>query len=315
MNSEEILRMHSISEEEKAKIGKIAEGILTIDKKPVKNPICVIVGGQTGAGKSGLMAYSSKMFPDDNVIILEDDTLRHFYPNEQQISVDFPDEYIAITNQLTNGLTSSLFNKFAQQGYNLIFHQTLKNTRIADEGIVMLRDQGYSIVVRGLAVNNFESRLSMIERCLGQLEYKGYCRNVTTSDHDITYKGMPDTLGYIEENKRYDVFEVFKRGETPDTPQLVYAKVNEDRPFDVYNIATHPEVSTQDDSFGFMNAKDAVVTTREEDRVSFLEGYPERIEEVEASPYLNPTINQQVLELKNLVGLNAVLTGETLLEQ
>ena len=51
MTSEEILKKYSITPEEKAKISEIAEGILTYNKKPVDKPICIIVGGQTGAGK------------------------------------------------------------------------------------------------------------------------------------------------------------------------------------------------------------------------------------------------------------------------
>lgn len=312
MNREEILKMHSISEDEKKKIGEIAEGILTLNKKPVEKPVCVVVGGQTGAGKSGLIAYSSKMFPDGNVIVIEDDNLRAFYPNAQQISIDFPNEYAAITNQLSNGLTSELFNKFAQKGYNLIFHQTLKNTRIADEGIVMLREQGYSIVVRGLAVNQFESRLSMVERCLGEIEHQGYCRTVTTSDHDITYNGLPNTVEYIEQNGRFDVLEIFKRGETPDNPELVYAKVNEDRPENVESIALHPEVSTEDQSFGFDNVKEAVLAAREESKEEFLEGYNERMSEVKSSPYLNPVILGQALELESLVGDNSAIPEPSL---
>ena len=312
MNREEILKMHSISEDEKKKIGEIAEGILTLNKKPVEKPVCVVVGGQTGAGKSGLIAYSSKMFPDGNVIVIEDDNLRAFYPNAQQISIDFPNEYAAITNQLSNGLTSELFNKFAQKGYNLIFHQTLKNTRIADEGIVMLREQGYSIVVRGLAVNQFESRLSMVERCLGEIEHQGYCRTVTTSDHDITYNGLPNTVEYIEQNGRFDVLEIFKRGETPDNPELVYAKVNEDRPENVESIALHPEVSMEDQSFGFDNVKEAVLAAREESKEEFLEGYNERMSEVKSSPYLNPVILGQALELESLVGDNSAIPEPSL---
>ena len=307
MTSEEILKKYSITPEEKAKISEIAEGILTYNKKPVDKPICIIVGGQTGAGKSGLIAYSAKMFPDGNAIILEDDSLRHFYPNEQFLSETYPNEYIAITNQLTNSLTSDLFKKFAQTGYNIIFHQTLKNTRIANEGIPMLKEKGYSVVVRGLAVCNLESRISMIERCLGQLQYKGYCRNVTTSDHDNTYNGMPDTLQYIEENGRYDVLEIFRRGKELEYPHIVYANTNPDRPGAVMNISKHPEVSRGSRPMGHESAKDALLAAREEDRVEFFSGtdcrkpYDDRLEEIQSNPYLNPVISEQLYELKGLI--------------
>ena len=301
MTKEEIIKQHSITEEEKMKIAASVESIITLGKTPVENPVCVIIGGQCGSGKSGLMAYSSKMFPDYNVIMLEDDGLRHYYPNEQQISVDYPDEYIAITNQLTNGLTSYLFNKLADQHYNLIFHQTLKNNRIADEGIEMLRQKGYSIVVRGLAVSDFESRMSMINRCLGQLSYNGFCRFVTTADHDNTYNGMPNTLQYIEDQGKYDVLEVFQRGEKPDEPIVVYARMNPDRKDKVNEILSHPNVSFRDIFDGYPCVRDAVVTTRKKDREFFMGTYERRYLNAINDPSLNAPIKGQIFELDAMI--------------
>ena len=307
MTKEELIEKYSLSDEQKEKIFEIAVGILTYNKTPVDKPICVMVGGQTGAGKSGLIAYSTKMFPNGNVIVLEDDALRHFHPYDQFLAENYPDEYIAITNQLTNDLTKKLFEKFAEKGYNLVFHQTFKGPRIANEGIPMLREQGYSIVVRGLAVSEFESRMSMVERCLGQLEYKGYCRNVTVSDHDNTYRGMPGTVEYIEQNGRFDVLEIFKRGTEIEYPKLIYAKTNPQRPGAVVNISKHPEVSRETNTFGYADAKDAILKGREEDKADFLAGdesrapYKERMEEIESNPYLTPVISEQVLDLKALI--------------
>ena len=50
--------------------------IWTDDKFPVKNPIAIIIGGQTGAGKSGIISYSKKMFEDGNVVVINSDEIK-----------------------------------------------------------------------------------------------------------------------------------------------------------------------------------------------------------------------------------------------
>lgn len=312
----EIIAKFDISEEQKEKIFNSIIQNLTLGIEPVENPVAVIVGGQTGAGKSGLMAYSHKMFDNKaflaydgsdyagrwikgNVVQIEDDEFRAYFPNERQIALEHPDEYIQITNKLTNELTAKIFQYCAENKYNIIFHQTLKNTRIADDGIVKLKDLGYAIVVRALAVNEFESRMSMIERCLGQIETKGYCRNVTTSDHDKTYNGMPDTLDYIEKNKRYDILQVFQRGKKVDEPLMVYTRINPESD-KLKILSTFPYLLSFDMYFGFGSAKEAIEEIRERAGKKFMENAEIRIGDAKRQKG-NESIKNQIAELEKKI--------------
>ena len=312
--SQEIIDKYSISEEQVEEIfQKIIEN-LTLTARPVENPVAIIVGGQCGAGKSGLMSYTHKMFGsepylpfdgstppqgefiEDNVVQIEDDEFRAYFPNEREIALKYPEEYIQITNKLTNNLTARVFEWLSQHSYNIIFHQTLKNTRIADDGIVKLKNLGYAVVVRALAVNELESRMSMIERSLGQLQKKGYCRNVTTADHDKTYFGMPDTLDYIENNGRFDILQVFKRGPENDEPIMVYTKINPNS--DTLSVlSTFPYLLTVDVDFGYNSAKEALIATRAEEREKFLPLAEKRLGDVKKQQG-NRVISSQIVELE-----------------
>lgn len=286
--SQEIIEKYTISEEKKDEIFNAIIQNLTLNAQPIENPIAIIVGGQCGAGKSGLMAYSHKMFDNrpfldytgesvqenwirDNVIQIEDDEFRAYFPNEKEIALKYPEEYIQITNKLTNEITARVFDYISKHKYNIIFHQTLKNNRIADDGIMKLKDLGYAVVVRALAVNELESRMSMIERSLGQIECKGYCRNVTTADHDNTYYNMPETIDYIENNKRFDVLQVFKRNayDKIDEPEMVYTITNPNST-NLKLLSTYPYLITFDADFGYKSAKEAVIKTREAEINKFL---------------------------------------------
>lgn len=314
--TKEVIENFNISEEDKEQIFKTIIHNLTTDKKPVEKPVAVIVGGQTGSGKSGLMAYTHKMFDNpsflaydgtnlhkdwikDNVIQIEDDEFRAYFPNEREIALEHPEEYIQITNKLTNELTAKVFEYCAKNKYNIIFHQTLKNNRIADDGIMKLKDLGYAIVVRALAVNELESRMSMIERCLGQIETKGYCRNVTTSDHDKTYTGMPGTLEYIEDNGRFDILQVFKRGKKVDEPIMVYTKINpESSKLDI--LSTFPYLISYDVDFGYTSAREALEQTRKQEQRKFLERAEIRIGDAKGKRG-NRMTSSQIVELERKI--------------
>ena len=65
---DKILQEYKLSDEEHKELYNTIKRIWTLDKFPVENPIAVIIGGQTGAGKSGIISYSQKMFDDRNAI-------------------------------------------------------------------------------------------------------------------------------------------------------------------------------------------------------------------------------------------------------
>ena len=201
----EIYRKYKLSEEEHMELyGKIKK-IWTMDKTPVDNPVAVIVGGQTGAGKTGLIIYSKKMFADGNVVVINSDEIKPFHPKSEEIAREYPGEYTWITAQESEDWTSRLFGEVRNEGYNIIFEVPMKNNRIADDAIVDLLNKGYTVIVRGLAVCDLESRLSILERYEEQVAKRGWGRLVLPEHHDATYNGMPNTIKYIEETGRYDI--------------------------------------------------------------------------------------------------------------
>ena len=50
---EKILKEYKLNDEDHEYLYETIKRIWTLDKFPVENPIAVIIGGQTGAGKSG----------------------------------------------------------------------------------------------------------------------------------------------------------------------------------------------------------------------------------------------------------------------
>ena len=266
MEEQDILRKYKLSQQEHDLYYKIIKRTYTSGKIPVKDPTAVIIGGQTGAGKSGLIGYSTKIFRDGNVIIINSDEIKPFHPQSEEIARLYPKLYTKITDQESNTWTSQLFEELRREGYNVIFEGTMKNNRIADESITELEDLGYTVIVRGLAVCDLESRMSILERYEGQVAKKGWGRLVVTDHHNQTYHGMPNTIDYIEQNGRYDILEIFARGERPDEPICVYSAHNPNSRNKIERVVSgKSHVSKHARAFGFDGAKDSVLSTREEE--------------------------------------------------
>lgn len=276
-----ILEKYKLTEQEHEYLYQMIKRIWTSDKFPVENPIAVIIGGQTGAGKSGIISYSQKMFEDGNVVVINSDEIKPFHPDSEEIAKNYPDLYTKITDQESNTWTSKLFEDVRNEGYNIIFEGTMKNNRVADEAIVELMQKGYTVIVRGLAVCDLESRLSIHERYEAQVATKGWGRLVVKNHHDQTYNGMPNTIEYIENEQRYDILELFRRGETPDSPELVYAVHRQDAIEKIQeSVGEKGFVSKTTRKFGYKNSKEAILATREEDYDRVLSTCEKRFKEI-----------------------------------
>ena len=278
----ELLEKYKLSQEEHDEIYNIIKRVWTFDKMPAKEKIAVIIGGQTGAGKSGIISYSLKMFEDGNVVVINSDEIKPFHPKAEEIARLYPELYTQITDQESNTWTSRLFEELRQEGYNIIFEGTMKNNRVADESITELRDKlGYTVVVRGLCVCDLESRMSILERYEEQVASKGWGRMVVPSHHNQTYVGMPQTIDYIENTGKYDVLEIFKRGNIPSEPVLIYSQCN---PSSVEKISEslegRPYISTQTQKNGCISANQAINIGRNRDYDKVLLTYPERLKAI-----------------------------------
>ena len=266
MNEEELLKKYKLTEEEHNQYYDTIKRIYLGGKTPQKNPVAIIVGGQTGSGKTGILGYSSKMFVDDNVIVINSDEIKPFHPKSEEIAKDYPQLYTKITDQESNTWTSRLFEEARREKYNIIFEGTMKNNRIADESIRELKKLGYTVIVRGLAVCDLESRISILERYEGQVTTKGWGRLVVPEHHNQTYIGMPNTIDYIERNGLYDVLEIYARGEEPSEPILVYANhniANKEKTDEALKDKEY--VSKKSRKYGYTSAKSAINGSREEE--------------------------------------------------
>ena len=197
---------------------EVFNGMLTSNE-----PIAIIVGAQSGAGKGAVITYSKNELESQGkqVIIITTDEYKPYHPKAIEMAKKYPTEYVSIVEQDAGTWTGQILRKSIDEGYNFIFEGTLKNDRIINR-IKEMKEKGFSVTVRVLAVPKLESLISLHERYQEQIDKIGFGRLVSTSHHNQAYSGVPSTVDAIEKSGLCTV-EVYVRGKELNKPEIVYS--------------------------------------------------------------------------------------------
>ena len=293
----DIVNKYTLNQQEYEKVLRTVVEVMSSDKIPSNRPLAIVVGGQSGAGKTALINYTTNISTRREFVIIDNDFFRAFHPQAADIKKLYPGLYTHITDQIGLGFTPHVVSYFMGNDikfpsgnvienenhvkYDLIFHQTLKSIRIADDAMAKLRDSGYTVGVRAFAVPYFESKMSQMERCKAQYMKMGFCRHVRPEDHYAALNGIPNTIEYIESNGKADFVEIFKRSGDIRYPQLVYAKFNESTEEETLKTLEDCENAPhKNETNGFNSAKEAIVKTWEQEAKICSQSLGDRIGEL-----------------------------------
>lgn len=214
---------YKLSPEEHQTIYKKIEDEVFNEMLTSNEPIAIIVGAQSGAGKGAVITYSKNELEAQGkqVIIITTDEYKPYHPKAIEMAKKYPTEYVSIVEQDAGAWTGKVLRKSIDEGYNFIFEGTLKNERILDR-IKEMKEKGFSVTVRVLAVPKLESLISLHERYQKQIDIIGWGRLVSTPHHNQAYSGVPSTVDAIEKSGLCTV-EVYTRGKQLNKPELVYS--------------------------------------------------------------------------------------------
>lgn len=220
----ELLDKYRLSTEKHNEIYKIIENEVFMDIKPSKNPLAIIVGTQSGAGKGGLIQFSRDEVErrGESIKIITTDDYKPYHPNATEIAQKYPTQYVQIVESDAGRWTGEILQKAINEKYNFIFECTLKNNRIL-ERMKELKENGFTVILRSLAVPGIESLISIFERYECQMKTLGFGRLVTNEYHDLSYDGMRDVIEEIEKSDLCDNIEIYVRGKKIAEPKIVYS--------------------------------------------------------------------------------------------
>ena len=249
---EEACKYYKLTQEEHEQIGKHINEIMMFGKQPQETPIAVIDIAPSGSGKTGLNGYALKQFPNANLIIVNNDELKPFHPKADEIAEKYPEYYIKVTNEESKRWTDELVDSAIEGKYNLLYEGTGRKISIFQRMIDQMRQKGYKIIVRAMAVNELTCLMSIVERYEGQVAKKGWGRLVSVETFYKAYdEEMLNTLNTFESAGMVDVVEVYVRGDKPTEPIRIYGNSSRE----------------------YKDARTAVVEGRKQDRKSAVQYY------------------------------------------
>lgn len=191
-----------------------------------KTPVMVIIGGQPGAGKTGLMTYTNKELGPETVIVDIDD-FRNYHPYIDEIKKKYPDYYVDFTAKFISDVSHEITPMLIDNRFNMILHKTLGGPAVIEDTVIPALNAGYFLALRVMAVSALQSKLSALGRTQDIRDYVGMTRWVNKEHHDSVYYGMLDVIDMFEKDKLANVVEVFMRGEQEEIPKRVYTNIIE----------------------------------------------------------------------------------------
>lgn len=186
---------YDMTEEEIDRYTDIALIDFLMDGNTSKSPEVTFVVGQPGAGKTLLAAFATRE-------IQSRDSNGNLPINLKEIQEKLIDKDISMVMECT--LNSN------------------KKLALMDR----IRKRGYKSNVKVMVVNEFESRMSTMEREAQMLKYGEKPRGIDKKTHDEPYYAMLGNLSAIMEKSCWDSVSLYRRGPNNSDPEDFFSANN-----------------------------------------------------------------------------------------
>ena len=199
-----------LSEEEFNQAYQEIKQMVTKNKKPVKFPVCITLGGQPGAGKSNIYKVAKKRF-SNNIVELDCDAFRVFHPYYEQIKNKFGKEDAFKTNPFVFKAVDLLIEELSEEKYNLIIESSLNSPNSALQNGKTLPPKGYKVELHIMATPKDVSWQGTIDRYNRELKNGGSPRAVSKEFHDNVVKNIVHSLDVVKESGLMSNILIFDR--------------------------------------------------------------------------------------------------------
>ena len=163
-----------------------------------EHPKAIILAGQPGAGKGGLVRATRNEFSGD-VLVIDPDEQREFHPDAKRWQQESPYSWSQKTNADAGAWAGELRDAGVERRVNLIVDTTLGDAKSATRLIEGLQKAGYEVEVRAVATHRLESEHGVDERFTRRIDLEGVGRDVPLEFHDKVYRDLPENLDRIRE--------------------------------------------------------------------------------------------------------------------
>lgn len=177
---------------------------------PVAHPRAVLLGGQSGAGKTTLHKVFIERF-GKNAVIINGDSYRSLHPLYREFDRKYGPESVNHTAAWAGRTTEAVIDALSDMGYNLIIEGTLRTAEVPTKTATLLRERGYAVSLALMAVKPEISLISCQIR-YEEMRIAGTVPRATDpSHHNKIVHDIVGNLAVLERSGLFDEVFLYNR--------------------------------------------------------------------------------------------------------
>ncbi|MFC3931238.1 type II toxin-antitoxin system toxin PezT [Streptococcus dentapri] len=184
---------------------------LTRGKMPSSVPKAILLGGQSGAGKTTIHRIKQKEF-QGNIIIIDGDSYRSQHPNYPALQEKYGKDSVDYTKGFAGEMVEHLVAQLSSQGYHLLIEGTLRTTEVPRTTAQLLKSRYYHVSLALIATKPELSYLSTLIRYEEVYAVNPSQARATPKEyHDGIVEHLVDNLRELETDKLFDQIQIYQR--------------------------------------------------------------------------------------------------------
>ena len=206
----------------KNQFDKLSENITEKGKK------FIVVGGQSGSGKSKLVEKKFKK-NGKQAVIINLDKLRRTHPSYEEIYEKYGQDIYWILGEYTSKLVDEILQLSRKESYSVIFEVAMRNDKGLIKYLNLFRKSGYDNEINIIARSKFQSDATIFKRYCRQRKQGKLARFVNPAENSIT-KLIETSMKIYEEPELYNKIQVYIRSfkDSKKFAKIYSSSVNED---------------------------------------------------------------------------------------
>ena len=185
--------------------------LLTFNKNISNTPHAVILGGQSGAGKTTIHRVKMMEYKGDYIVI-DGDTYRAQHPHFRELQEKYGVDSVDYTKVFAGKMVEAVIDKLSSLKYNLIIEGTLRSAAVPINTATLLKSKGYTVDFCLIATKPELSYLTTQLRYLEMMIVDPLQARATPKDHhDGIVKFLVANITELEQSGVFETIQVYKR--------------------------------------------------------------------------------------------------------
>lgn len=178
--------------------------------QPVKNPKGYVLGGQPGAGKSGLVKIIRREL-SQNLLVVNGDEFRRYHTDFDEIQAQYGKDAPKHTAEFSGRMTERVIAKALAENYNISVEGTFRMAETPMRTLDDMRRHGYETAVCIQTAPSEVSWQSTLERYKEMVALNETPRATPKEHHDLVVEKLPENADKVFLSGKADRFIVYSR--------------------------------------------------------------------------------------------------------